>query len=70
MNAVIFKGLRLQGIVGRRLPETWQLMRGLLAGGNLDLEPVVTHRMHYTEFARAMELMAAGQAGKVVFGFE
>ncbi len=70
MNAVIFKGLRLQGIVGRRLPETWDLMHRLFASGRLNLESVVTHRMHYTEFERAMELMAAGQAGKVVFDFE
>ena len=70
MNAVIFKGLRLQGIVGRRLPETWDLMRTLFSSGGLNLEPVVTHRMHYTEFEGAMELMAAGKAGKVVFDFE
>lgn len=70
MNAVIFKGLRMQGIVGRRLPETWDLMRDLFTSGRLNLEPVITHRMHYTEFERAMELMAAGQAGKVVFGFD
>lgn len=69
MNEVIFKGLRMQGIVGRRLPETWDLMRTLFASGRLNLEPVVTHRMHYTEFERAMELMAAGKAGKVVFDF-
>lgn len=69
MNAVIFKGLRVQGIVGRRLPETWSLMRDLFASGRLNLDPVVTHRMHYTEFDRAMRLMAAGKAGKVVFGF-
>jgi len=69
MNAVIFKGLRMQGIVGRRLPETWDLMHQLHAGGKLNLEPVITHRMHYTEFEKAMELMAAGKAGKVVFDF-
>lgn len=70
MNAVIFKGLRVQGIVGRRLPETWDLMHQLFASGKLNLDPVVTHRMHYTEFERAMEQMAAGRAGKVVFSFE
>jgi len=69
MNAVIFKGINLHGIVGRRLPETWNLMRELFEAGRLNLEPVVTHRMHYTEFERAMELMAAGKAGKVVFDF-
>lgn len=69
VNSVIFKGLRMQGIVGRRIPETWDLMRELFASGRLNLEPVVTHRMHYTEFEGAMQLMAAGKAGKVVFDF-
>lgn len=70
VNALIFKGIDLQGIVGRRLPETWRQMGELLAGGKLNLEPVITHKMHYTEFHEAMELMRAGQAGKVVFSYE
>ena len=69
MNAVIFKGLRIQGIVGRRLPQTWDLMRKLHASGKLNLDPVITHRMHYTDFEKAMELMSGGKAGKVVFDF-
>lgn len=63
MDAVIFKGLTVQGIVGRRLWETWDQMQRLLEGG-LDVAPVVTHELPYTEFAGAMELMAAGKAGK------
>lgn len=70
MNAIIFKGLSVQGIVGRKLWETWDQMGALLATGKLNLEPVITHRMHYTEFQAAMELMKAGKAGKVVFTFE
>ena len=70
LNAVIFKGLTVQGIVGRRLYETWDLMGELLKSGKLVLDPVVTHEMHYTEFQRAMELMNAGKAGKIVFHFD
>lgn len=70
INKAIFKGLNIQGIVGRRLWETWDQMGTLLASGKLHLDPVVTHMMHYTEFEKAMELMSAGQAGKVVFTFE
>jgi len=70
MNAVIFKGLRMQGIVGRRLWETWDQMHKLLEADALCLEPVVTHRMHYTEFQEAMELMKNGEAGKIVFNFD
>jgi threonine 3-dehydrogenase len=70
LNTVIFKGIDLQGIVGRKLWETWDQMADLLASDKLNLWPVITHVMHYTEFQRAMELMKAGQAGKVVFTFE
>ena len=45
-------------------------MGALLQTGKLNLEPVITHQMHYTEFQKAMELMKAGQAGKVVFTFD
>ena len=45
-------------------------MSELLKSGKLNLDPVVTHVMHYTEFEKAMELMVAGKAGKVVFTFE
>lgn len=70
VNKAIFKGLNIQGIVGRKLWETWDQMGELLASGKLNLDPVVTHVMPYTEFERAMELMVAGQAGKVVFTFD
>lgn len=70
VNQLIFKGIEMQGIVGRRLWETWDLMGRLLSEGNLNLDPVITHEMHFTEFARAMELMNAGKAGKVVFKFD
>lgn len=70
LNAVIFKGLDLQGIVGRKLWDTWDRMGELLVSGRLNLTPVVTHKMHFTEFQSAMELLKSGNAGKVVFTFE
>ena len=45
-------------------------MHVLLTEHELNLSPVVTHTMHYTEFQKAMELMKKGDAGKVVFLFE
>ena len=60
----------VQGIVGRRIWETWDQMGELLKSDKLNLEPVITHKMHYTEFQKAMELMHKGKAGKVVFTFE
>jgi threonine 3-dehydrogenase len=70
LNEAIFKGLDIQCIVGRKLWETWDQMADLLNSQKLNLAPVVTHQMHFTEFKDAMELMKAGQAGKVVFLFD
>jgi threonine 3-dehydrogenase len=44
-------------------------MAELLASGKLNVDSVVTHVMHFTQFQEAMELMKAGMAGKVVFTF-
>ena len=70
VNALIFQGIDVQGIVGRRLWDTWTVMQELLMSGKLVLDPVITHELPYTEFHAAMELMNAGQAGKVVFTFQ
>jgi threonine 3-dehydrogenase len=62
---VIFRGIRLYGITGRRLWETWERSKALLEGG-LDLSPIVTHRLPLARFQEAFDLVAAGHAGKVV----
>jgi threonine 3-dehydrogenase len=64
-NDIIFKGIRVYGITGRRMFETWYRTSALLAQG-LDLSPIVTHRFPLERFADAFELLAAGHAGKVV----
>jgi threonine 3-dehydrogenase len=32
----------------------------------LDISPVITHRLHYTEFEKGFEAMRSGQSGKVI----
>lgn len=66
MNDIIFKGLDVHGVVGRRLWDTWDQMFELLHHG-LDVRPAITHTFHYTEFGEAMELIRKGECGKVVF---
>ena len=62
---VIFKGLRVYGITGRKMFETWYRTQALLAQG-LDLTPIVTHRIALRDYKQAFELLAGGHAGKVV----
>ncbi len=62
---VIFNMLTLQGIYGREMYETWYKMTVMLQTG-LDISPVITHRLHYTEFEKGFQAMRAGQSGKVI----
>ena len=62
---VIMKGLRLHGIFGRRMYETWDQTQSLLRGG-LDVSPIITHRLELEEWEQAFDLIASRHAGKVV----
>ena len=63
---VIFKGLTLYGVTGRRMYGTWQEMFRLLRAGQLDPRPVITHRFRLDQFAEAIKVIKDGQAGKVI----
>jgi threonine 3-dehydrogenase len=69
LNSAIFKGLRIDAVVGRRLWSTWDQMRELLERGALDVGKVITHRIAVENYQEAWELLAGGQAGKVVLTF-
>jgi threonine 3-dehydrogenase len=62
---VIMKGLRLHGIYGRRIYDTWERTQALLRGG-LDVSPIITHRLDLAEWPAAFDLIASRHAGKVV----
>jgi threonine 3-dehydrogenase len=65
VNDVIFKGLDLQGIYGRRIFETWYKMAAMLQSG-LDVSPIVTHRLPADRFEEVFEIVAGGECGKVI----
>ncbi len=64
-NHVIFKGLTLQGIYGRKMYETWYRMTMLVRSG-LDIMPLITHRFDYTDFQEGFDVMRSGKSGKVI----
>ena len=64
-NKVIFNMLTIRGIYGREMYETWYKMTVMLQSG-LEITPVITHRLHYTEFQQGFDAMLTGAAGKVV----
>jgi threonine 3-dehydrogenase len=68
-NLVIFNMLTLKGIYGREMYETWYKMSVMVDSG-LDISPVITHRLPYTEFQRGFDAMLSGEASKVVLNWE
>lgn len=67
-NKVIFSMLTLKGVYGREMYETWYQMSVLIEGG-LDLQPVITHRLPYTEFEQGFAAMNEGNTGKVILNW-
>lgn len=62
---VVFNGLTIHGIYGRKMYETWYKVTMLIQSG-LNIEPVITHRFHYTEYEKAFEIIRSGKSGKVI----
>ncbi len=66
-NDLIFKGLTLHAVIGRRIFETWIKMLDLLRAG-LNVEDLVTDEFEGLEdFHQAMRLLENRRAMKVVF---
>ncbi len=63
---IIFKGLTVQGINGRRMYQTWYQMTALLKAGKLDLHPVITDRISMKDFSKGMERLKTGEASKIL----
>jgi threonine 3-dehydrogenase len=68
-NTVIFSMLTIKGIYGREMYETWYKMNVMLESG-LDIRPVITHRLHHSEFERGFEVMMEGKSGRVTLDWE
>jgi threonine 3-dehydrogenase len=64
---VIFKGLTIYGVVGRRMYDTWHQMTRFLMSGEFDPTPVITHRFPLEAADEAIRAIKSGEAGKVIF---
>ena len=65
-NEIIFKGITIYGVIGRKMYETWHQMRRVLAGGQFDPRPVITHRFPLARIDEALAAIRSGDAGKVI----
>jgi threonine 3-dehydrogenase len=63
---IIFKGLTVYGVTGRKMYRTWHQMRRFLRAGQLNPHPVITHRFPLEQIGDAIQVIKDGQAGKVI----
>ena len=63
-DLVIFKGLHLLGIFGRKIFDTWYKMSNMIEGG-LDISKVITHRFSADDFQKGFDAMLSGSSGKI-----
>jgi threonine 3-dehydrogenase len=65
-NDVIFKGLTLYGVIGRKMYQTWHQMRRYLTAGLFDPRPVITHKFPLARVDDAIAAIRSGDAGKII----
>lgn len=64
-NMIIFKGITLKGIYGRKMFDTWYKTTSMLQSG-LNIKQVITHRYQIDDYQTAFATMRSGQSGKVI----
>jgi threonine 3-dehydrogenase len=65
-DEIIFKGITVYGVIGRKMYLTWHQMRRYLTSGQFDPRPVITHRFPLAKIDDALAAIRSGDAGKVI----
>ncbi len=63
---LILKGVKVYGVTGRRIFNTWFKGSRLLTSGLLDLKPIITHKFPLKKYRKGMELLNKGEAAKII----
>jgi threonine 3-dehydrogenase len=63
-NDIVFKGIRMSGINGRKMFDTWYKTKALLP--KIKLERLVTHRLKLSEIEKGFQILMKREGMKVV----
>lgn len=66
---IIFKGITIHGITGRRMYDTWYQTHEFLLHHRSLIDAAITHVLPFDEFQTGFDLMEKGECGKVVLTF-
>ena len=65
-NLIVFKGITVYGVVGRKIYDTWYQVKELVDNNMLDFDKIITHVMPMSKFQEAMDIMESGNSGKII----
>jgi threonine 3-dehydrogenase len=65
-NQIVFKGITLHGINGRKMFDSWYKARAMLNTGKVKLEKLVTHRFKLSEIEKGFDVMKRREGMKIV----
>lgn len=69
-NDVVFKGITIYGVVGRRMFDTWDMVTDFVAKKAIRMDKIITHFYRFDQLNEAMATMISGNSGKVVLTLE
>lgn len=65
-NDVVFKGINIYGVVGRRIYDTWDKVSELVKNNLLHFDKFVTHQFPLSKIVDAAKVMAEKNCGKII----
>jgi threonine 3-dehydrogenase len=65
-NDIVFAGISIYGVVGRRIYDTWHQVKELIDNDMLHLDTIITHEFPLRDINKASEIMGSGNSGKIV----
>lgn len=63
---VVFKGITIYGVVGRKIYGTWHQVKDLMDRNALHLDKIITHQFPLSQINEAAKVMGSGNSGKIV----
>ncbi len=63
---IVLKEVKIIGLFGREIWDTWEKTEKILTSGELDLTPLITHRFPMNEFKSAFDIALSGKGCKIL----
>ncbi len=65
-NKLVFSGIKIYGIHGRQIFDSWIKIRNFLKARSLNLKPIITHAFPLEKFDEAFKLALSRKCGKIL----